>query len=39
MQISEVEIDISVETRGPEHRAEVVEVLRRAGYEPRVETD
>ncbi|MCD5346570.1 threonine ammonia-lyase [Agromyces sp. H3Y2-19a] len=39
MQISEVEIDISVETRGPEHRAEVVEVLRRAGYEPVVLDD
>ncbi|QEO15467.1 threonine ammonia-lyase [Agromyces intestinalis] len=39
LQISEVEIDISVETRGPEHRAEVVEVLRRAGYEPVVLDD
>ncbi|UOE45699.1 threonine ammonia-lyase [Agromyces larvae] len=39
LQISEVEIDISVETRGPEHRAEVVEVLRRAGYDPVVLDD
>ncbi|WP_022890038.1 threonine ammonia-lyase [Agromyces italicus] len=39
MQISEVEIDISVETRGPEHRTEVVEVLRRAGYSPVVLDD
>ena len=39
MQITEVELRLSVETRGPEHRAAVVEVLRRAGYEPRVETD
>ena len=39
MQISEVELRLSVETRGPEHRAAVVEVLRRAGYDPRVETD
>lgn len=34
LQISEVELQLSVETRGPEHRTEVVEVLRRAGYEP-----
>lgn len=39
MQISEVEIDISVETRGPAHRAEVVETLRRAGYDPVVLDD
>jgi threonine dehydratase len=39
LQISEVELRLSVETRGPEHREHVVEVLRRAGYEPRVETD
>lgn len=34
MQISEVALQLSVETRGPEHRDEVVAVLRRAGYEP-----
>ena len=39
LQISEVELQLSVETRGPEHRASVVEVLRRAGYDPRVEAD
>ena len=39
MQITEVELRLSVETRGPEHRAAVVDVLRRAGYEPRVEVD
>jgi threonine dehydratase len=39
MQITEVELRLSVETRGPEHRAEVVEVLRRAGYEPVVLDD
>ncbi|WP_350349431.1 threonine ammonia-lyase [Agromyces sp. G08B096] len=38
LQISEVELEVSVETRGPDHRAEVVEVLRRAGYEPVVRT-
>lgn len=36
MQISEVALELSVETRGPAHRAEVVEVLRRAGYEPQI---
>ena len=39
MQITEVELRLSVETRGPEHRASVVEVLRRAGYDPKVEVD
>jgi threonine dehydratase len=36
MQISEVALELSVETRGPAHRAEVVDVLRRAGYEPQI---
>ncbi len=35
----EVELRLSVETRGPEHREAVVEVLRRAGYDPKVEVD
>jgi threonine dehydratase len=39
LQISEVGIDVSVETRGPAHRAEVVDALRRAGYDPRVRAD
>lgn len=39
MQISEVELRLSVETRGPEHRDAVVAILRRAGYEPRVVRD
>jgi len=34
LQSSEVELDISVETRGPEHRQKVVDVLRAAGYDP-----
>jgi threonine dehydratase len=34
LQLTEVEIDISVETRGPDHRQEVVDVLRAAGYDP-----
>lgn len=32
--ISDVSIDISVTTRGPEHAERVLEALRRAGYEP-----
>jgi threonine dehydratase len=38
LQISEVELDISVETRGPEHRQHVVETLRAAGYDPRTDS-
>lgn len=34
LQLSEVELKLSVEIRGPEHRDEVIEVLRRAGYDP-----
>ena len=36
LQISEVALRLSVETRGPAHRALVVDVLHRAGYEPRL---
>lgn len=36
LQISEVELQLSVETRGPDHRASVVGALRRAGYDPRI---
>ncbi|WP_400999633.1 threonine ammonia-lyase [Agromyces sp. GXQ0307] len=36
MQISEVALQLSVETRGPAHREEVVATLRRAGYEPEI---
>ncbi len=34
LQISQVELDVSVETRGPEHRREVIETLRAGGYDP-----
>jgi len=34
LQLTEVELDISVETRGPEHRQQVVDLLRGAGYDP-----
>ncbi|GAA4179801.1 threonine ammonia-lyase [Gryllotalpicola koreensis] len=37
LQISQVALEISVETRGPEHRAQVLQHLRDAGYEPLVE--
>jgi threonine dehydratase len=36
MTISEVELQLSVETRGPEHRTQVVDILREAGYRPRI---
>jgi threonine dehydratase len=39
LQISEVELEVSVETRGPEHSAQVLERLREAGYDPRVAQD
>jgi threonine dehydratase len=35
-QISEVQIDISVETRGRTHQAAVMSRLEEAGYEPRI---
>jgi threonine dehydratase len=35
--ISDVEIELSVETRGPEHVQRVLGHLREAGYEPRVD--
>lgn len=36
LEISEVELDLSVETRGKSHRDEVVESLKRAGLRPRL---
>jgi threonine dehydratase len=39
LQISEVELDVSVETRGPEHRQQVVDVLRAAGYDPHIDSE
>ncbi len=35
LRISDVELDVSVETRGPEHRQHVIDTLRAAGYDPR----
>ncbi|GAA3590812.1 threonine ammonia-lyase [Klugiella xanthotipulae] len=37
LQISEVELELHIETRGPEHRDQVVERLRGAGYRIRLE--
>ena len=37
LQISQVELELHIETRGPEHRDQVVAKLRDAGYEVRVE--
>jgi threonine dehydratase len=37
LQISEVELELSVETRGPDHVDEVLQRLRDAGYEPNVD--
>jgi threonine dehydratase len=39
LQISEVELDLSVETRGKEHRDEVLESLKSAGLNPRLLND
>ncbi|RFA11518.1 threonine ammonia-lyase [Subtercola boreus] len=39
LQLSEVELELSIETRGPEHRAEVVAKLRDAGYDARLVLD
>ena len=36
LQISEVELDLSVETRGKEHRDDVLEALKKAGLKPRL---
>lgn len=37
--ISEVELEVSIETRGPEHAEHVLQILRDAGYEPRIARD
>jgi threonine dehydratase len=35
LQISQVELELHIETRGPEHAEQVLTALRDAGYEPR----
>jgi len=37
MQISQVVLELHIETRGPEHAQEVLTRLRDEGYEPRVD--
>ena len=37
MQISQVELELHIETRGPEHAQEVLTRLRDEGYEPRID--
>jgi threonine dehydratase len=39
LQISEVELDLSVETRGKEHRDQVLESLKQAGLNPKLLRD
>ena len=39
LQLSQVELDVSVETRGTEHRQQVIQVLRQAGYDPVLEEE
>ena len=39
LQISEVILQLSVETRGEEHRAHVIDILRGAGFDPTVVPD
>lgn len=37
LQISQVELELHIETRGPEHTHEVLEALRSQGFEPRID--
>lgn len=39
MQLSQVELDVSVETRGTDHRRHVIDALRAAGYDPVVDDE
>jgi threonine dehydratase len=39
LQISEVELNLSVETRGKDHRAEVMKSLKAAGLNPKMLSD
>ena len=39
LQLSQVELDLSVETRGTEHREQVIHALRQAGYDPVLKED
>lgn len=37
LQIDRVELEVSVETRGTNHARQVIQALREAGYEPRID--
>jgi threonine dehydratase len=37
LQISQVELELHIETRGPEHAEQVLQALRDEGYEPRTD--
>ncbi|MDQ1556441.1 MAG: threonine dehydratase [Actinomycetota bacterium] len=37
LRISEVELELHIETRGPEHAEQVIHNLREAGYLPRLD--
>jgi threonine dehydratase len=37
LQISQVELELHIETRGPEHAEQVLDALRKDGYEPRID--
>jgi threonine dehydratase len=39
IQLSQVELDVSVETRGTDHRRHVIDALRAAGYDPVVDDE
>lgn len=39
LQLSQVELDVSIETRGAEHRLQVIAALRTAGYAPAVDDE
>ena len=39
LQISDVILELSVETRGPEHSEHTLDTLRREGFEPLVVPD
>ena len=38
LAISQVELELHIETRGPEHADQVIRALREAGYDPRMQT-
>jgi threonine dehydratase len=37
LQITQVELEVHIETRGPDHASQVLEALRAEGYDPRVD--